>query len=89
MLTFPEQRVLSFPELQGLSIAELEHLSQREDRLDEFIDKLRLVQKLNITVEDMISKNEELASGYYLLHWAQTFCSWFHSVAFQGKVYPG
>jgi hypothetical protein len=68
MLTFPEQRVLSFPELQGLSIAELEHLSQREDRLDEFIDKLRLVQKLNITVEDMISKNEELASGYYLLH---------------------
>lgn len=67
MLAFAQQqqqRVLSFPELLDLSAAELEHLSQSEDRLDEFIDKLPPVVKLNNAVEDMISKNEELASGY-------------------------
>jgi hypothetical protein len=68
MQTFPQQRVVSFPELLDLSTADLEHLSQSEDRLDEFIDRLLPVQKLNNAVEDMISKNEELASRYQLLH---------------------
>lgn len=62
--TFPQQQVLPFPELLDLSTAELEQLSQNEDRLDDFIDKLPSMQKLNSAVEDMITMNEELASGY-------------------------
>jgi hypothetical protein len=65
--TFPQQRVLPFPELLDLSTAELEQLSQNEDRLDDFIDKLPSMQKLNNAVEDTITMNEELASGYWLL----------------------
>ncbi|PNF36530.1 hypothetical protein B7P43_G15870 [Cryptotermes secundus] len=61
MPAFSQPRALSFPELQDLSTAELEHLSQSQDRLDDFIDKLPVVQKLNNNVEDMITRNEELA----------------------------
>jgi hypothetical protein len=64
MPAFSQPRALSFPELLDLSTAELEHLSQNRDRLDDFIDKLPLVQKLNNNVEDMITSNEELASEY-------------------------
>jgi hypothetical protein len=64
MPAFSQPRALLFPELQDLSTAELEHLSQSQDRLDDFIDKLPLVQKLNNDVEDMITRNEELASEY-------------------------
>jgi hypothetical protein len=59
---YPQQQAHSFPELLDLSTTELEHLSQSKDRLDEFIDKLPPMQKLNKAVENMITKNEELAS---------------------------
>jgi hypothetical protein len=62
MPAFAQPRALSFPELLDFSTAELEHLSQSRDRLDDFIDKLPPVQKLNSDVEDMITSIEELAS---------------------------
>jgi hypothetical protein len=62
MSTLSKPRALSFPELLELSTAELEHLRQSKDRLDDFIDKLPLVQKLNSDVENVITSNEELAS---------------------------
>ncbi|XP_069681970.1 vacuolar protein sorting-associated protein 37A-like [Periplaneta americana] len=60
-LVYPQQRVLQFSELLDLTNAELEQLNQSEDRIDEFLDKLPPVQKLYKTVDDMITKNEELA----------------------------
>jgi hypothetical protein len=55
-----------FPGLLDLSTAELELLGQSKDMLDEFVDKLPAVQKLNKDVENVISSNEELASEYTL-----------------------
>ncbi|PSN53492.1 hypothetical protein C0J52_09329 [Blattella germanica] len=52
---------VEFQELLDLSNAELEELNKNEDKLDEFIEKLSLIQKQNKAVEDMITKNEELA----------------------------
>jgi hypothetical protein len=51
-----------FPGLLDLSTAQLELLGRSEDRLDEFVDKLPAVQKLNQDVENVISSNGELAS---------------------------
>jgi hypothetical protein len=64
MPAFSQPRALSFPELLDLSTAELEHLNQSRDRLDDFLDKLPVMQILNNDVEDMITSNDELASEY-------------------------
>jgi hypothetical protein len=66
MPVFAPQQVLSFPELLDLSTTQLEQLIQSKDRLDEFIDKLPPMQRLNNTVDDMITKNEELASEHFM-----------------------
>jgi hypothetical protein len=62
MPEFTPQQVPSFPELLDLSTTQLQQLIQSEDRLDEFINRLPPMQRLNNTVDDMITKNEELAS---------------------------
>lgn len=61
MPEFTPQQVPSFPELLDLSTTQLQQLIQSEDRLDEFINRLPPMQRLNNTVDDMITKNEELA----------------------------
>jgi hypothetical protein len=62
MPAFVPQQVTSFPELLELSTSQLQQLVQSEDRLDEFVSRLPPMQRLNSTVDDMITKNEDLAS---------------------------
>jgi hypothetical protein len=65
MSAFAPQQVVSFPELLDLSTTQLQQLIQSEDRLDEFISRLPPMQRLNSTVDDMITKNEDLASEHF------------------------
>lgn len=65
MPAFAPQQVVSFPELLDLSTTQLQQLIQSEDRLDEFISRLPPMQRLNSTVDDMITKNEDLASEHF------------------------
>jgi hypothetical protein len=65
MQVFAPQQVPSFPELLDLSTTQLQQLIHSKDRLDEFIDRFPPTHRLNNMVDDMITKNEELASEHF------------------------
>ncbi|KAJ9601318.1 hypothetical protein L9F63_000540 [Diploptera punctata] len=52
---------VEFLEMLEMSNEELEQLKENEDLLDEFISKLGIMQKQNKALEDMITRNEQLA----------------------------
>jgi len=52
---------VAFPELNKLSVAELEQLNSSVDDQDEFIDSLPVMKEIDRTMEEWITRNEEVA----------------------------
>ncbi|XP_067005837.2 vacuolar protein sorting-associated protein 37A [Anabrus simplex] len=52
---------VAFPELSKLTNEDLGKLNESEDRLDEFIAAMSQTQKMNATLDELMTKNEELA----------------------------
>lgn len=53
---------VAFPDLNSLSVAELEQLNSSADCLDEFVDSLPVMKEIDRTMEEWITRNEEVAS---------------------------
>ncbi|XP_054264315.1 vacuolar protein sorting-associated protein 37A-like [Macrosteles quadrilineatus] len=63
MLQNPAKHMsVAFPELNSLSVAELEQLNSSADYLDEFVDSLPVMKEIDRTMEEWITRNEEVAT---------------------------